>query len=346
MKDRISLAMEGVGAGLFWVLGGFTLLILTAPFFWMGEALSDLRWHLGFTALLPALPGVLLLPRRRLTFVGLFAVGVLNVMPGLRVYVPPDGELFEAGVELTVVEVHWGTAPTGALELYIAQETPDLLVVTGLDQIARETLKERLVAWPHVQTWPPLLVDDSGGTSRLKEDSTMVFSKLPLEDFRVLSFGQGAYLMETELTLGDLPVPLRVGVLPPPGPGAVSASRAGFLEELDEREWPPRGIFLCDLGSSDATPAFGDLLDSTEYSDSRRGFGRVATLPVSLLGFPLGSLKVPGEFLLHGREIRVLQRYTEKLHAAERDLIGLAKDPNAPTRWPIRTRLLIHDLAP
>jgi len=346
MKDRISLAMEGVGAGLFWILGGFTLLILTAPFFWMGEALSDLRWHMGFTALLPALPGVLLLPRRRLTFVGLFAMGLLNVMPGMRVFVPPNDKPFEAGTELSVVEVHWGSAPTAALEEYVAKDAPDILVVTGLDEFSRETLKESLIAWPHVKAWPPLQVDGSGGTAHLTEDSTMIFSMLPLEDFSVLGFGMGACLVESELDLGDLPVPLRVAVLPPPGPGAIGTSRTALLAELEKRQWPPRGILLADLGSSDATPAFSELLAATEYADGRRGFGRMATLPASLFGFPLGSLRVPGEFLLHGDEVRILDQHTEALRAAERELIGLADDPNAPTLRLIRTRLLIKGLAP
>jgi len=344
MKDRISLALEGAGTGLFWILGGFTLLVLTAPFFWFGEALSDLRWHMGFMALLPAVPGVVFLPRRRLTFVALFALGVMNVMPGLNVFVPPDDEHFVGGAELTLLEVHWGHEPTAALEEHLADHPVDLVFVTGLDTIGRDSLKERLVAWPYKEVWPPQLVDGEGIAAELVEDTTMVFSKLPLDDFSVTGFGSNACLFEAELAVGDLPVMLRGAVLPRPGPGSIKASRTALLKELEQRKWPARGLLIADLASADTSPAFGELVDASGYVDARRGFGRMATIKATLLGIKVPALWVPSEYLLHGSEVETLERRTESLTAAGRDLIGLKDDPDAPSRRPTRTRLRIKDL--
>jgi hypothetical protein len=346
MKDRISLTLEGVGSGLFWILGGFTLLVLTAPFFWFGEALSDLRWHMGFVALLPALPGAFFLPRRRLTFVALAAMGVLNILPGLRVFVPPSDEHFPSGAELTLLEVHWGHEPTAALEEFVAKRPSELIFVTGLDEVGRASLKERLTDWPYVEVWPPILLDRAGEAAPLEEDTTMLFSKLPLDDFAVTGFSSGACIFDTTLALGDLPVTLRGAVLPPPGPGEIGAARAALLEELETREWPTRGILLADLASADTTPAYGELLDATNYTDSRRGFGRMATIRASLFGLEMPALWVPSEYLLHGGEVETLERKTERLFAAERDLIGLVDDPDAPERWPQLTHLRIKGLAP
>lgn len=344
MKDRISLALEGAGAGLFWILGGFTLLILTAPFFWFGEVLSDLRWHMGLMAILPAVPGVFLLPRRRLTFVGLFAMGALNILPGMRVFVPPDDEHFVGGAELTLLEVHWGHEPTAALEELLRDRPADLVFVTGLDTFGRSSLKERLVEWPYSKAWPPEFVDEEEAGGLIAEDSMMLFSKLPLDDFSVTGFDSGACLFEAELDLGDLPVMLRGVVLPPPGPGAIKASRTALLQELGARTWPARGFLIADLASSDTSPAFGELVEASQYTDARRGLGRMATIKASLLGVKFPALWVPCEYLLHGSEIETLERRTESLTAAERDLIGLEDDPDAPTIRAMRTRLRIKGI--
>lgn len=334
MKDGISHSLEGAGAGLFWIIAGFTTLVLTAPFFWAGEALSDLRWHVGFLALVPSLPGMVFLPRRRLTFVAIAAAGLFHLLPAMHVFLPPPEQAFDRGDDLTLLEVHWGPGSTDALEAYLAgpANAADVVVITGLDDLGRASIKGNLIQWPHMEAWPPILAAPDGEALPIGEQSTVVLSQHALEDFSVADFGLDSSLLEAKITLEGVPFWLRVAVLPAPGPGPIGEARRGLFDQLEERQWNNRGILICDLASSDTTPSYWRVVAATDYSDARRGLGRQANLPAKLFGANLPVLRNPSEYLFHGEEILVIQRDSQAI--------------GDPERHPVLTKLRIKSLAP
>jgi len=341
MKEQVSRPLEGAGVGLFWVLAGLTLLSQAAAFHWLGEALADLRWHLGFIALVPALPAIFLLPGRRLTFVAMALLGAFNLMPGMRIHLPPPEAEFTVGTPLSVVSVRWGAAPTDALVELVETAGPDVVVVSGLPEAEREALLEHTVAWPYVQAWPPIMADATGAPLVLTEPSTVVLSKHQLGDFHGQGFGVGACLLEAQLDIGDLPLTLRVASFPERGAGEALGARDALLTALSGQSWPARGLLVCDLARSDASSAFGALLDMTRYHDARRGFGRNPTMPAPLLGF----LRVPGRYLLHGAELNVRDLHTEELAAGRREVVRVTVDDDTPRFVPLFTELRVRGVA-
>lgn len=337
-KEHVAHALEGAGAGLFWVAAGLTMLAQTAPFYWVGEALSDLRWHMGFLALVPAIPAAFFLPRRRLTFLALIALGVFNLWPGLRVYVPAAEPEFEVGTPLSIVNVRWGAAPTDALEELAQSEGADVFVVSGLTPDGRASMIEHLVDWPYVQAWPPVMADSAGAPLTLTEPSTVIFSRIDLEKFQGQGFGSGACLLEASLDIGDLPVTLRVASFPELGPGEMAGARDTLLAELEARPWLPRGLFVCDLARSDASGVFGDLLSTTRYQDARRGFGRMATMAAPFWG----ALRIPGQYVFFGREIAISDHATRELPAGRREVVTLNVDDDTPSFYPVFTHLRVQ----
>ena len=341
MKERISQPLEGVGAGLFWISAGLTLLAQTAPFYWVGEALSDLRWHLGLAALIPAIPAAVLLPRRRLTFVAMIALGFYNLLPGMRVFVPPPDADFVVGTPLSVVNVRWGQASTDALVDFANQQSADVFVVSGLNETGRNELAEHLVDWPYVHAWPPVMADSEGAPLVLTEPSTMLFSRISIDDFSAQGFGYGACLLEGNLDVGDLPVTFRVASFPAPGPGHIAGARTALMNELGARPWVERGLFVCDLSSSDSSNSFGDLMDTTRYQDARRGFGRVPTIPTPFVC----GLRMPGQYVLFGDEIAVSEHSARPLVAGERELVTLRADDETDTFWPVLTHMRVRGIS-
>lgn len=338
MKERVPQTLEGVGVGLFWLALGFTLLAQTAPFYWVGEALSDLRWHMGFMAIVPALPAAMFLPRRRLTFMATIAIGVFNLLPGLRVYLPPDEPEFDVGVPLAVVDVRWGEAPIDALVDLANSNVADVLVVSGLTPEGRAALSEQLVAWPERQAWPPIFADREGAPLVPTEPSTLVFSRFEFDEFTGQGFGAGACLLEAKLDIGDLPLTVRIASFPEVGPGENSGASDALLEEIRRREWRQRGMLVCDLARSDSSELYDELLSITRYQDARRGFGRLPTMPAPFLG----ALRVPGQYVFFGRELAVSEHRTEEVAAGQRELVSLDIGADTPSFYPVHTQMRVR----
>ena len=289
MKENMTLAMEGAGSGVLWGALTFTLLVFTAPFLWLGEAMTDLRWHMGVGLLAVGVPGLVFLTRRRLSMGVILGMALLHMIPGVRVLLPVDHPAWGAGDELAVVEVWWGEEPTGALEDLLATTPADLVVIHGVSVHGRESLSNGLGGFPYEYAWPPVYTDGLAPTG----PSLQVFSSYPIADFNAQGFGEGAVLVTGLLETADLDVPLAVVDLPPIGPGDASIARDELLGALDRRYWSERSLVLCNLGSSDSSPSYARLRDATGLADARQGRGRLATSPVVLAGIDLTGAVMP-----------------------------------------------------
>ena len=338
MNERMTLALEGAGAGVLWTAVSFTLLVFTAPFLWIGEALTDLRWHAGLGMLLISIPGFLLLQRRRLSFGVLVGMALMHCLPGVRVFVPTDHEVLTTGDELNFVEVHWGDAPTGGLEELLLTDAADLVVVHGVSPEGRKALEDGVFEWPHTYAWPPILT----GAPAPLGPSILVYSRYAIADWNAQGFGESAVLITGNLEGPVLDVPLTIIDLPTVGPGDRAAAREDLLEELDKRYWPDRTVVLCRLGSSDSSPAYASLREATGLSDARQGFGRVATSPVTIGGLALPFFRVPREFVLHGDLVEVRDCSSQMLRAGERDPVTGSVDSDGPERRMVRTHVRVR----
>jgi hypothetical protein len=316
MRERITQTGESIGSSVIWAVALFSLLVFSAPLTWVGESLSDLRWHVGSLALVLSIVGMTLLPRKRVAFFCTLCLAVYNLFPAMRVFLPSTANDVLAGTEVTVVQVRWEEDPTDSLEARLNSQLADLAVVTGVDSDAIQSLKENLVDWPYSMSSPTLEMD---GGKDAHSFGTIVFSKYPLDEPEVITFAENTIFMEAQINIEGPPVHLRVVSLPPPGPGDREHDREALLMDLETRSWDLRTILAIDLGASDTSMAYDRVRGLGGLADARQGIGRQATFKASFGGFALPGVSMPRDFTFVGGEIGVIDRFSESVTAIDRE---------------------------
>ena len=316
MRERITQTGESIGSSVIWAVALFSLLVFSAPLTWVGESLSDLRWHVGGAAMVLSIAGMALLPRKRTAFFFTLCLAVYNLFPALRVFLPSTANEILVGTEITVVQVRWEADPTDSLEAKLNTELADVAVITGVDSEAITSLKESLLDWPYSIS-SPVLEDEEG--SGVHSFGTVVFSKHPLNDPEVISFAENTIFMEAQIDIEGPPVHLRVVSLPPPGPGDLEEDREALLQDLERRSWDLRTILAIDLGASDTSMAYDRVRGLGGLIDARQGIGRQATFKASFGGFALPGVSMPRDFTFVGGDVGVLSRSSESITATDQE---------------------------
>ena len=296
----------------------FTLLTLSAPWFWLGDVACHFRWQLGLGALpTAALTWFARWPRMAAAslLMGLFHTG-----PVLLLYMPGDGR--EASGETIVVgtaNVLWSNTATEEVRDWIVGESPDVLAVLELDQRWLEVLLSLREEYPHQVIHPANLEWWTKETFGIA-----LISRLPLGDVCITKTQQDSWpVLRASVQVDGRWLDLYAVHAPRPGNRWRVDHRARVLRDLGDQEqlpWDPNDVLMGDLNLSSYSPQFARLLDTTGLRDSRRGFGRHGTFTLEVddwLPFVAMTLSLPIDHILVGDEVAVVDRRTSRITGSD-----------------------------
>lgn len=282
----------------------------SAPWFWIGEILQDLRWHLGLASAATALTLFFGRAPRRTVLALLLAA--LHLWPEARLVWPSTPvEAETPRVVLVTANVLCSNPRHAELLQALREARADAIALQELTPRLRSFLEKELGAFPHRAfspegTWP----EDGAGLA--------LFARLPLRDVRSLGLSV-SYAPGLEAAL-DTPagaLRLRVVHLQRPGQPWRLEQRAAGLAHLEPLAWNPRDVLLGDLNLTPSSPRFAQLLERTELRDSLVGHGRQP----SYWRFPRlpRTFGVPIDHVLHGSAFGVAAREVFELPGSDHD---------------------------
>jgi endonuclease/exonuclease/phosphatase family metal-dependent hydrolase len=286
----------------------FHLLLLAAPWFWIGEILQDLRWHLGLASLAVAL--ALLVARRPRRGALALLLAAFDLAPEARLYLPAAP--IEAGAPrlvLATANVLFSNAERERLADALRASDAEVLALQELTPPLRSFLEQSLTALPHRAyspegTWP------EGGAG------LGLYSRTPLRDVRSLGL-EVSYAPGLEATLDTAvgTVRIRVVHLQRPGKPWRLEQRSRGLGDLELLPWTERDLLVGDLNMTPSSPRFDRLLDRTELADSLSGHGRQP----SYWKYPRlpRTLGVPIDHVLFGSAFGVAERRVFELPGSD-----------------------------
>lgn len=284
-----------------------TLLLLVASFgayAGRGHKLLELLSHFRVQYLLGALACLALLLSLRswswaIVAALCCAVNLAHIVPR---YLPASNDRDGApanSFKLMLANVNFDNTQHERFVACVTAERPDLLVVQEVDHRWIEGMKPLEAAYPFRVAAP---VDGDGSGIAL-------FSRLPLEDARVINLGDEAEGVRPSITARVLLGGRFVSLLTihPRAP-----IRAGHFElrnaQLADaarfaREMPEPRVFVGDLNTTVWSPYIADFLRDSNLRDARRGSGLLPTFPTFA---PLGSpLMLPIDHCFVGEKVHV-----------------------------------------
>jgi endonuclease/exonuclease/phosphatase (EEP) superfamily protein YafD len=264
---------------------------LGARLHWVLELTTHFR--LQYAALTVALLAVLVLRRQWAASSVLVAVGALSVAP-LLPYLPasPAPQRASAAAPLKVLSVNvsfWQFSAPRLLAI-VRDEDPDILLVQELTPHAARVLAELDTAFPHHRKFP---ADGPYGIG--------LWSRLPLESGETFALGRvpaiEARLRGPTGTFTVIGVHLRAPTTP-----RRAAARNQELRALAERSAAIAEplIVAGDFNVTPYSPYFGDWLEASGLTDSRRGRTLSVSWPTTLplLGIPIDHVAVSDGFTI------------------------------------------------
>jgi endonuclease/exonuclease/phosphatase (EEP) superfamily protein YafD len=267
----LGLALVAVGAG--------TLLAQFGRFGWLPELATHFRVHYLLALALIA-PASLLVRRR-----GLALAAVVLALPNAWYTAPYVVPLLmpasaavapESPVSIVALNLWYRNEQVAAVRDYLAQRSPDVLVLSELTPRWVAELRPVTATYPY---W--MSVD------RRNPWGLGVFSKYPLRGARPTDLGLGGSVnVVTTLALPDGDVRFIAVHLSSPSTPARAASRNRQLAEIARIAGPATGrgdltprIVVGDFNVTPFSPAFGDLLARTGLEDAARPRGLIGTWP-------------------------------------------------------------------
>jgi endonuclease/exonuclease/phosphatase (EEP) superfamily protein YafD len=256
----VSVLVAGTLVGLAATLAGFF-----ARQAWWLELFTHFRVQLALALGVCSVGLALLRQPVWATAAGAGAVfNTLLVMPLFLGGRPP--EAYNAkGVKVIMANVRRQNTDHGAVLSLVNDESPDIVVLTEVDDTWLAGLAPLTPGWPHQSLSPR--PDDFG---------LAVLSRYPLAETHVQPLGAGGNpAVKTRLDVPGAPFTLVAGHPPPPTSGANAAERNRQLEALARLARDQTGpVALCaDLNVTNWSPYFGDVLSLGRLVDGRRGFG-------------------------------------------------------------------------
>jgi endonuclease/exonuclease/phosphatase (EEP) superfamily protein YafD len=285
---------------------GASVLVWSAPRFWLGELAASFAWHLGLAGLAGAALAWLVSARGVATLT--FVLGFVHVWPELSLSLPtrsrPAAEgapMSETGLVLASCNLLHDNEEHEAFLRWVAEEDPDVLLCYELSGAWRAALEELRAEYPHV-LWSPAPESWTPDTW-----CTAVFSRVPLERTRLIELPSAGQRppMEAVLRLGGRELLLRGAHPMRAGRAWRLALRDEALDTLGAEPWPEASVLAGDLNVTSSSPVFARLVGASGLSDSRRGFGRQPSFTVrtGLLDLPIAI-----DHVLVGRGVQVLER--------------------------------------
>ncbi len=266
-------------------------LALFAESFWVLELLTHFRLQL----LIVQLPLMLacLWFRRWLLFTLIAPFSIVHAT-AVAPYWPREASVLAApdAVELMVVNLY-GRNDEHARFIELADtEQPDLLLLLELTPEWAVALKRIEAGYPH------RLVDARNGVFGIA-----LFSRVPLIDPKMIEI-LGVPAIDTRLDLGHGDPVRLIGVhFRPPMSARQADERNAQLDRVGDLVVAESGpmIVAGDFNVTPYSPVFGDWIERTVLSDSRRGRGFGMSWPTSLpiLGVPIDHVLISEDFLVN-----------------------------------------------
>jgi endonuclease/exonuclease/phosphatase (EEP) superfamily protein YafD len=264
---------------------------LGARLHWVLELTTHFR--LQYVALTVALLAVLALRRQWAASSVLVAVGLVSVAP-LLPYLPaspaPRSASASAPLKVLSVNVSFWQFSAPRLLAIIRDEDPDILLVQELTPHAARVLAELDTAFPHHRKFPADGPYGIGLWSRftLESGETFALGRVPAIEAR---------LRGPTGTFTVIGVHLRAPTTP-----RRAAARNQELRALAQRSAAIAGplIVAGDFNVTPYSPYFGDWLEASGLTDSRRGRTFSVSWPTTLplLGIPIDHVAVNDGFTI------------------------------------------------
>ena len=304
------LAVAAGALGLATLVAG-SLLVWSAPWFWLGEVAASFAWYLGVAGMAGAVL-LLLIRCRRMAIVTAALAGV-QLWPALSLWLPDSrsGELDQPREALTVASSNllWTNDEQGGLTDWMERTSPDVIVFLEVSPSWREILAGKSVEYPHQLYSPPgRWGEATWGTAILSRRDPSSARLIPLPEQTIRP------PMEIVIELQGEPLVIRGAHPIRPGKAWRIERRDALLDALAALDWPGNALLLGDLNVTSTSPSFDRLLTRSGLRDSRRGFGRQPTYTTSA---PIPGLRIAIDHVLVGDSIHVLERWTAKLPGSD-----------------------------
>ena len=190
------------------------------------------------------------------------------------------------GLKVLVSNVHTSNVQHPLLKDMISDEQPDFVVLLEVNDLWSSQLEPLRDEYPHV-------------VKRIRNDNfgIAVFSRLPLEESRILEFGDSRVpsIVSRVQVDGTTTTLIATHPLPPVG-ASYAATRDAHMEALATFVSACDGhvVVMGDLNTTPWSPCFLDFLEVSGLSDPRRGCGILPTWPgeYSRIGIPIDHVLV------------------------------------------------------
>ncbi|MBA3313738.1 MAG: endonuclease/exonuclease/phosphatase family protein [Planctomycetota bacterium] len=292
--NRIAAFIESRLRILLFALYAVGGLSFAGPAFWMFDNLTAFVPQYAGIAFLFAIGfGLLRSPRWAV------AALVLAGAHALRLWVPGAEPAPIVGQSLKVVSanVHTSNREYDRFLRFVKSESPDLLLVTEVDDGWVDALEPLRGEYPHAVIEPR---SDNFGIALL--------SRLPVDTAETVELGDaGVPTIVARVTLGEEPLTI-IGTHPlPPVRSATARERNRQLAAVAQRAADDSFdvIVMGDLNASPWSPYFRALLREGRLSDTRRGFDLQPTWPAFF-----APLMTPIDHILISDGLNVTDRRT------------------------------------
>jgi endonuclease/exonuclease/phosphatase (EEP) superfamily protein YafD len=306
IRTMLGVRLRGAGYTVVEADDGAAALAACASFFWPGELVASLAWHVGWLAFATALALASL--GRAGRALAAATIGALLAGPELSLWLPRDDAALRAGeAELRVAALNllFFNEDAAGVRAWLDEHEPDVVVAVEVSPFWRAAIE----GWD--DRFPELLI--SPAAEAWKDDTwgTAILSRLPFTSTRMISPERGRPLMEAVVRVDASDVTVR-GVHPLyPGSPWMRTKRDRVFEELAQEAWTGPCVLAGDLNTASTSPTLRRFLRATGLADSRRGFGRQPTFVLRDL-LPLAI-----DHVLIGGGVRVLARETSELPGSD-----------------------------
>ena len=292
--------------------------MMLAEHWWLGEAATTLRFHVGLVAVF-ALPFLAFGGSRWRSLLATF-VAVAQLAPGVSLSfgVAPDAV---GGPELRVVYVNVlaSSREGDRVAAMITRERPDVIAVVELQPYWAGVFGggDLGADYPHRMELP-----------RPGDAGVAIYSRYPIVESEDVQIGRGASVVgRATVDVSGCAVDVVVANAPLPTSRATVSSRDELLRRAGAFvDASKPAVLAAGLGSGAGTPALREVLSDNGLVDSRAGTGRQATwMPIfGPLGFDLDHVLVSDGVGVRGH--RVLRSIGSDHSPIAVDLV---LDPNA-----------------
>lgn len=260
----------------------------------LGELATHFRPH--YSVILALGAGVLAAQRRWRGFSLALAALVANLAFVLPLYWPRgDGASLPGGREMRFLLANVLTSNSDYQRVLdvVRAEDPDIVVLLETNEAWLQAMEPLARTHPHF-----------AGEARWDNFGIAVFSRLPMENLRVVEYGAAEVpSVRGVLQVSGNPVTFIATHPVPPTGEEMFRWRNGQLRALAEATaGVEHCILIGDLNVTPWSPNFRELERVSGLHNARRGFGILPTWPVGL-----GPLRIPLDHCLVSESIRVIQ---------------------------------------